>query len=151
MNDPMLEVSGVVEAPLEDVAEMVLSVGPGRVGSDNAWLLGGGPYAAATLTGGPDRFIATADGHSVTVEIDRGSRTFALQGGWWYRGEYTLEPGSHGTRLTHRVYNVATRLRFGVPLANRFFVGFEESVRRGFEELLVRTGERLGCTARLER
>lgn len=35
-----------------------------------------------------------------------------------------------------------------VPLANRFFVGFEDAVRGDFHDLLRRLGERLGRAAR---
>lgn len=67
------------------------------------------------------------------LEVDRDRRTVACQGGWWYRGEYEVagEPGG-GARVTHRVYNVAERLRWGVPLANRFFIGFRRATAEGF-------------------
>jgi hypothetical protein len=69
-------------------------------------------------------------------EFDRDRRVVWFQGGWWYRGEYTVEDVPGGTRLTHRVVNVATRARWGVPLANRFFVGFRAKVEAGFAELV---------------
>lgn len=59
-----------------------------------------------------------------------------LQGGWWYRGEYALERRGQGTQVTHRVYNIASRGRWAVPLANRFFIGFAAKTREGFAELL---------------
>ena len=54
-----------------------------------------------------------------------------MQGGWWYRGEYELTPELAGTRVTHRVFNVAKASRWAVPLANRFFIGFETADPRG--------------------
>ncbi|RSN63743.1 hypothetical protein DMH01_12575 [Amycolatopsis sp. WAC 04182] len=53
-------------------------------------------------------------------EIDTERHFLAQQGGWWYRGEY----------------DVATWSRWAVPLANRFFVGFAERVRDGFDRML---------------
>jgi hypothetical protein len=75
--------------------------------------------------------------------------TLAHQGGWWYRGEWSAEPDGGGTRVTHRVINVAQWLRWMVPLANRFFVGFEETTRTGFEQGITDIARRLGTTARL--
>ncbi|MGW0810475.1 hypothetical protein [Nonomuraea sp. NPDC002799] len=78
-----------------------------------------------------------------------GEHTFAYQGGWWYRGEWSVAPHPEGTRVVHRVYNVAQRLRWGVPLANRLFIGFEENTRQGFADGLARLGRQLGCATRL--
>lgn len=73
----------------------------------------------------------------------------ATQGGWWYRGEYTVEPHPGGTLLTHRVLNVASRLRWAVPPANRFFAGFGRRTRDGFGATLRRIGREPGCGTRL--
>jgi hypothetical protein len=75
--------------------------------------------------------------------------TLAHQGGWWYRGEWSAEPDGAGTRVTHRVINVAQWLRWMVPLANRFFIGFEEETRTGFERGINTIAERLATTARV--
>ncbi|WP_067819349.1 hypothetical protein [Actinomadura kijaniata] len=66
------------------------------------------------------------------LRVEERDDLVAVQGGWWYRGEYHLAPEGDGTRITHRVLNVATRGRWAVPLANRFFVGFRERTREGF-------------------
>ncbi len=69
---------------------------------------------------------------------------YALQGGWWYRGEYHVQPlPSGGTRLVHRIYNVAgPGSRWAVPLANRMFIGFAEKTGAGFRRLLADLDER---------
>ncbi|MFI7615539.1 hypothetical protein ACIBP6_30370 [Nonomuraea terrae] len=67
-----------------------------------------------------------------------GDHTIAYQGGWWYRGEWSVEPDPEGTRVVHRVYDVARWMRWGVPLANRFFIGFADRTRAAFEEGLTR-------------
>ncbi|WP_414940516.1 hypothetical protein [Amycolatopsis sp. cmx-11-51] len=69
-------------------------------------------------------------------EVDAERRFVAQQGGWWYRGEYTVEEDPAGARVTHRVYNVASRGRWAVPLANRFFLGFAERTREGLDRMM---------------
>lgn len=71
----------------------------------------------------------------------------AHEGGWWYRGEWSAERDGSGTLVIHRVYNVAQSMRWGVPLANRFFVGFGESTRNEFERLILAVARQLGTTA----
>ncbi|WP_409494887.1 hypothetical protein [Amycolatopsis sp. cmx-11-12] len=82
---------------------------------------------AGTLRGQP---------YNPHFEVDAERRFVAQQGGWWYRGEYTVEEDPAGARVTHRVYNVASRGRWAVPLANRFFVGFAERTREGFDRMM---------------
>lgn len=60
---------------------------------------------------------------------------FFLQGGWWYRGEFEVAAHANGTQVTHRVFNVAEVGRWAVPLANRFFIGFEKQTRAEFEQM----------------
>jgi hypothetical protein len=135
----MVEVSDVVRAPEAEVRRLLLTVEPGPIGPGNAWLLSDGPYAGATVAGGPDRFQVRGASGTGTVEVDRDAGTFAVQGGWWYRGEYTVEPDPAGARVTHRVYNVAGALsRWMVPLANRGFIGFGDATERELRQLTSR-------------
>jgi hypothetical protein len=85
-------------------------------------------------------FDSRRGGHFPAVEIDPPGRTVAIHGSWWYRGEYTVDDHPGGSRVTHRVYNVATWMRWGVPLANRLFIGYRSKVEAGFAEFLVRLG-----------
>ncbi|SDM10612.1 hypothetical protein [Nonomuraea jiangxiensis] len=85
--------------------------------------------------------------YEMTTEL--GDHTVAYQGGWWYRGEWSVTAHPEGARVVLRVYNVADRLGWGVPLANRFFVGFGARTRQTFAEGLTALGERLGCPSRL--
>ncbi|MEU1877588.1 hypothetical protein ABZ470_09750 [Streptosporangium sp. NPDC020072] len=162
---PLCEVAGVVEAPPDRVGRLILTVGPGPVGRDNAWLYAsnegtvepyGGtaaPYGgtvasyAGTAEGGPRRFTLRAPAHTMTIEVT--GATLAVQDGWWYRGEHTVEPHPEGTLLIHRVFNVAEQGRWAVPLANRFFAGLGDRTRNGFAEGLRRLGLELGCGTRL--
>lgn len=140
----MYEVAGVIEAPRERVERLILTVCPGPVGPGNAWLFSS---LEGTVEGGPGRFTVRLPGHTMTVEVTE--QTFAAQGGWWYRGEYAVEPHREGTLLTHRVFNAAPRSRWVVPLANRFFIGFDRKTRDGFAERLGEIGRELDCGTRL--
>lgn len=75
---------------------------------------------------------AIRDAGGGRVEVDRERRTVAVQGGWWYRGEYQVDATADGARLTHRVRNVARRGRWAVPLANRLFLGYRAQTERNF-------------------
>lgn len=132
------------------MADLLLRVHAGEVEARNAWLFQG-LAPQATLSGGPDRYTYRADGHSGIIELDHAKRTIAYQGGWWYRGEYALFPADASTRIVHRVYNVATRGRWAVPLANKMFLGFSEDVHAKFSTTLSRIGAELGCGWRLEK
>jgi hypothetical protein len=52
-------------------------------------------------------------------------------------GEWSARPDGNRTLVTHRVYDVAQGMRWGVPLANRFFIGFTEKTRNGFERTII--------------
>lgn len=123
------EVVGIVEAPV------------GRVWDDLAQQLLPDGRRAGRYT------VEDFPGHTSTVEV--GGHAVAFQGGWWYRGEWSVEPHQKGALLVHRVYNVAQWMRWGVPLANRFFIGYEATTRKGFAEKLAQMGNRLGCSTRL--
>ncbi len=75
--------------------------------------------------------------HAPKLELDREGLRLAAQGGWWYRGEYAVEAHPDGSRVTHRVRNVAKRGRWAVPLANRLFIGFREQTETGFGDLMT--------------
>ncbi|CCH31560.1 hypothetical protein ABZ816_04690 [Actinosynnema sp. NPDC047251] len=70
-----------------------------------------------------------------------------VQGGWWYRGEFVTEPHPRGTRVVHRVHNVATRGRWAVPLANRLFIGYRANLARGLTARLAEIAAELGVTS----
>ncbi|MEV5717925.1 hypothetical protein AB0L41_28890 [Amycolatopsis mediterranei] len=79
-------------------------------------------------------------GYQMKMEVDRERGFVAVQGGWWYRGEYRVTADPAGARVEHRVVNAASRARWGVPLANRFFIGFRGAVAMGFAGLLDELG-----------
>lgn len=69
--------------------------------------------------------------------------TAAHQGGWWYRGEWSAHPDGNRTLVTRRVYNIAPAMRWAVPLVNRFFIGFAQKVRDGFQRTVTEISQQL--------
>lgn len=139
----ILELAAVLELPLDRAEAFLLDVQPGPDGRIR--LLSDAPVP---VTGGPEHFTVTRDGHSLHVHVDQTRRTIATQGGWWYRGEYTLTAEGPHTRLTHRVLNIAgPGSRWAVPLANRLFIGFRAQARRNFTDSVAAFGTRLDCRA----
>lgn len=70
-----------------------------------------------------------------------------VQGGWWYRGEYAAEDHPLGTRVVHRVFNVAERGAWAVPLANRLFLGYRANLDRGLTTRLAEIAAELGVAS----
>jgi len=107
----LLVLRGTVPAPVDAVADVLFDTGPG----------GRSPVRA----GEP----------GVTVTADPAAHMLAVQGGWWYRAEITLEPDPDGCLVTQRILDVADRLRWGVrfvarkPLA-RAPAAFEDLLRQ---------------------
>ncbi|WP_051367454.1 hypothetical protein [Hamadaea tsunoensis] len=107
---------------------------------------------SAVVAASPDRVLplvhrnVTAMGHgTVAVTAD----TVSLQGGWWYRGEWTVAEHPEGTLLVHRVYNVADSPYWTVALANKLFVGYAEQTRRAAAGTIAKLGGELHCATRL--
>jgi hypothetical protein len=144
----MFTATAVVTAPVDRVTELLLSAHPGPVGPNNGWLLhrSGYPAGPATLGGGPCRFEVVADDvRTLFLDIDRDSKTAALQGGWWYRGEYEVAAEAADlTRLTYRVRNVATRPTWLVALSHRLFIGYRGKMRRALIALCADIERDLG-------
>ena len=135
----LLVLRGVVEAPPDAVAEVLLDVRPG----------GRSPLAAGgdiEDVGAGDDFVVVRDGSRITVSVDRAARSVTQQGEWWYRGVTTVEPDPRGSTVVHRVCNVAPGHGWAVRFVSR---GPLAAVPRTFAETLRRLGERLGVAARL--
>jgi hypothetical protein len=92
------------------------------------------PDAVASLLIGQLR--PQARGHHGDVEVDHTRHHIIVQGGWWYRGEYTVYPDPAGSRIIYRVYNVARPARWAVPLVDRFFIGFRHRAQKEFTALI---------------
>src|SRR2546421_345676 len=54
------------------------------------------------------------------VRIDRSARRLVVEGDWWFRGVYSVEPHERGTLVVCRVYDIARTARLLVPVNNLF-------------------------------
>jgi hypothetical protein len=137
---PLFEASAYVPAPLEDLIPQILHLEPGPVTPATApYLAGGVDRAGWTVSGGPEKFDVYAGGtHLLYVDVNRTTNTIGMQGHWWYRGEYSLVAEPPGCRVTYRVFNVAPRGRWAVPLANRLFIGYQATVQKSVDDFAAR-------------
>jgi hypothetical protein len=144
--------TGVIEAPLDQVVDVLLSVKEGPVGQENAPLLrvipGAGPLLKrASLRGGPEAFtVHYGPQAGGTVEVDRDSGYFAFQGGYKFRAEYRFSAHPKGTLLTYEAINVAPAkhqdragVRFQFWLGGKLKIGLRGGLRH--------MGRKLGCRA----
>jgi len=144
-------VSGIVEAPVEAVADVLCAIQAGPASDHNGIVLATGGLAAygeIVISGGPRHFTATVGKPPVTsveVDVDRQHRRVAVQGHFWYRGIYTVEPHERGSQIVYRVENIARgpvgRL---VPL---WQWRFDRDMRERLARLLQAMGAVLGSAA----
>jgi hypothetical protein len=114
----LFEASAPVRAGIDEVRALI----------DSEWVLG--PLLPGEARG--------------YVDVDHTPGVVGVQGHWWYRGEISAQEHDGGTRLVQRVFNIAGRSAWAVPLANRFFVGFREQLQRGTDDLARRIEGHLG-------
>ena len=108
----LLELRAVIEAAPAAVADILLDVRPG----------GRSPLAAdgdIEDLEPADEFVVVRDGSRITVTVDRTARSVTQQGEWWYRGVTSVEPDPRGSRVVHRVFNVAPAHGWAVRFVSR--------------------------------
>jgi hypothetical protein len=97
---PGWTVSGVVEAPVEQVWPVLLE-NFSSVGLDKQVVEGySGAQPYVTSIGKPGN-------GKITIEVDKVQHSIATQGEWWYRGVHTVKPHPRGSLVTYEVYNIA--------------------------------------------
>ncbi|MEU4237800.1 hypothetical protein [Actinoplanes sp. NPDC026619] len=129
----LLELTALVEAPPERVAEILLDVRPGG--------------RSPVVTGGEgDEFVLIDRGSHLTVTVDRQARSVSRQGEWWYRGVTSVEPDPRGSRVVHRVFNVAEKNGWAVRWVAR---GPLSAAPASFAETVRSLGEQLGVATRM--
>jgi hypothetical protein len=74
---------------------------------------------ASTLPADPDAVFASLVAHLGSATVDDGSRLAVVQGGWWYRAEYTVLNDDEGARIEHELVNVARPLHWLGPITGR--------------------------------
>ncbi|MGW6691304.1 SRPBCC family protein [Streptomyces sp. NPDC054961] len=145
-------VTGTVDAPAEQVAQVLLDVREGDAGVEGNALVLAGDHAketgGLTLEGGPAKFtgrFGDSGEDYLEVDVDREAHSVRVQ--TWYGGTYTVEPADGGTQLVLRVHNlVPNSSRFGQKVAQ---IGVEARLERRLQAVLTAIGERLGCATRV--
>lgn len=144
--------TGVIEAPLKRVSDVLLTATEGPIGGGNAPLLGAVPGAGrllgnATLRGGPRNFSLHYGAHAGgKVEVDPARGFFRFEGGYKFAAEYRFTPHPKGTLLTYKAINVAPadhQNRAAVRL--QFWLGGKLKI--GLRSGLRRMGKALDCRA----
>jgi hypothetical protein len=132
----LLALSAVVEAAPDTVAALLLDVHPG----------GRSPIAARGETDEDDgdQFVVFRDGSRLTVTVDRAARSVAQEGEWWFRSVTSVEPDPRGSRLLHRIFNVAQGHGWAVRFVAR---GPLTAAPDRFADVVHRLGEELGVAA----
>ena len=132
----LLELRGVVEAPPDAVADVLLDVRPGG----RSPLVTNGTVESQD----GDEFVVTQGGSRMTVTVDRAARSVAVQGEWWYRGVTTVEPDPRGAQVIHRIFNVAEGNRWAVRFVSR---GAVNAAPAAFLAHIDQLGLALNCAA----
>ncbi|MFD9307558.1 hypothetical protein ACFWCB_33600 [Streptomyces sp. NPDC060048] len=145
-------VTGTVDAPVEQVAQLLLDVRTGDAGVDGNALVLAGDHAqesgALTLEGGPAQFtgrFGDSGEDYLEVTVDRGARSVRVQ--TWYGGTYAVEPDGQGSRVVLSVHNLVPGSgRIGQMVAG---IGVESRLERRLQAVLAAVGQRLGCATRV--
>ena len=132
----LLELRAVVEAPPDAVAEVLLDVRPGG----RSPIVTRGEIAADE----GDGFVVIRDGSRLTVTVDRAARSVAQQGEWWFRSVTSVEPDPRGSRVVHRIFNVAPGHGWTVRFVSR---GPLAAAPGQFAAAVRELGDRLGVPA----
>jgi hypothetical protein len=134
--DELLELRGVVEAPPDAVAGILLDVRPG----------GRSPLAATGVAdpAGGDVFTVTKNGSKLTVAVDRDALMVTVKGEWWYQGVTTVTPDERGSLVVYRIFNVATGQGWAVRFVSR---GPLNAAPADFAAQLATLGTELHCKA----
>lgn len=141
-SQPHWSVSGVVEAPVEKVWEVLLESNP---------ILSTADKAAITRQNGSQPFttsIGKAGEGRTHIEVDKQHHSVALQSEWWYRGVHSVESHERGSLLVYRVYNIAPGIGWW---AAQLVQGPQNArgMKDQLQELLKAIGARLACAVYL--
>ena len=132
--------SGMVAAPVAQVWSVLLASTP---------LLSPADKQAAARATGPEPFVAaSAQPGGGRVEVDPHRHRIAVQGEWWYRGEYTVEPHPRGSLVVYRVYNIAPGAGWWAAQLVQG-PGHARTMRPHLQDLLRTLGDQLRCESRL--
>lgn len=132
-------VSGILEAPLDQVWEVLFDTLPGLPSQVRRELERDGHPEVLTMSAG-----SPGEGR-IHLKVDKRQYRVAIQGEWWYRGEYSLTQHPHGCLLVYQVYNIAPGTSWWLA---QLFQGPQHArkMETQLQTLLRSIGEQLGCT-----
>lgn len=134
---PNWSVSGVVEAPVDQVWPLLLenfsSIGVDRKAVEN--YRGSQPYVTS---------IGKPGNGKITIEVDQVRHSILIQGEWWYRGVHTVASRSCGSLVSYDVYNIAPGIGWYAAqwVQGRVNAG---KMKGQLQSSLDAIGKRLGC------
>jgi hypothetical protein len=129
---PQWSVTGLVEAPVEQVWQAVLEEND----------------LSEIVRKAQQNPIITEDQYAGRTEIDTQKHTILRQGHWWYRGIHTVEQHARGSLIRYEVWNIAPGVGWW---AAQMVQGPQHAreMRGIMEGALQNIGKRLGCRAEL--
>src|SRR5690242_3047444 len=103
-SQPQWLVSGIIACQVARVWTALIDANPILTSADKASLTGNSvPPSFSTTIGMPGA-------GKLTVQVDTMNHCIAVQGEWWYRGVYRVEPHERGSLVSYEVYNIAPGL-----------------------------------------
>lgn len=121
---------GYIDADVDRVAAVLLTVRPGPVGADNAAMLDTSFWSRLRLTGGPRRYVGRMGETTVLIDTEPSERTFAVQGRLGWRIVTQLEPHGNGTVVIRRIEHLSRTKRMFIPLLQKSPFGLRGDLRR---------------------
>jgi hypothetical protein len=130
---PMFSLTTDVNVPADKATQAMFDLRGDAASNQSAYLMGQ-PHQALTINADGDYLTFGYGGdHASSFDgwIDHPGNRLVLQGHWWYRGEFVVEPQGSGGRITYNVYNIAPAgSRWMVPLMQlRFRATMRASLR----------------------
>jgi hypothetical protein len=140
---PQWRASGILEAPVDQVWEKLLDTFP---------MLSPQERSELAREGSPEVLKMSAGKHGegrISFEVDKKQHGAAIQGEWWYRGVYAIDPHARGSLLVYQVYNIAPGASWWLA---QVFQGPEHARKMDAQlQTLLRTiGDQLGCVGELQ-
>jgi predicted heme/steroid binding protein len=129
-------VSGVIEAEVEEVWNVLLETHPNLLANDKTAIRNGSEVFKTSR--------GTSGEGKIYLEVDASQYSISVKGEWWYRGVHTLGEHPQGTLLTYSVHNVA-------PMLSRWMASLVQgpeharTMKSRLESMLNAIGERLDC------
>lgn len=107
--------TGIIESSLIEVSTLLLAINPGKAEKELLPLVLNGIATPVEIQGGPSSFTVFT-GESLNparlcyIRVNPANNSISVYGGWWFLGEYIIEPHQRGSAVTYNLYNTASGL-----------------------------------------